>query len=79
MSKNRNIVVFWIDEAPREDFRERMERAGMRVFTADNYTDGVEWLSNPRNVEICDAVILDVNCKIRHSDSPSQRLNTREA
>ena len=21
MSKNRNIVVFWIDEAPREDFR----------------------------------------------------------
>ena len=26
MSKNRNIVVFWIDEAPREDFRERMER-----------------------------------------------------
>ena len=69
MSKNRNIVVFWIDEAPRDDFRERMERAGMQVFTADNYIDGVEWLSNPRNVEICDAVILDVNCKIRHSDS----------
>ena len=69
MSKHRNIVVFWIDEAPREDFMTRLLEAGMRVFTADNYTDGVEWLSNPQNIDICDAVILDVNCKIRHTDS----------
>ncbi len=68
MSKNRNIVVFWIDEAPREDFLTRLRDAGIQVFTADNYVDGVQWLSNPKNIEICDAVILDVNCKIRHSD-----------
>ena len=68
MSSNRNIVVFWIDEAPREDFLTRLREAGMKVFTADNYVDGVQWLSNPQNIEICDAVILDVNCKIRHSD-----------
>ena len=68
MSRNRNIVVFWIDEAPREDFLTRLREAGMQVFTADNYVDGVQWLSNPQNIEICDAVILDVNCKIRHSD-----------
>lgn len=78
MSKNRNIVVFWIDEAPREDFRERMERAGMRVFTADNYSDGVEWLSNPQNIDICDAVILDVNCKIRHSDTEESTDSFRD-
>lgn len=68
MSKNRNIVVFWIDEAPRKDFVERLNVAGMQVFHADNYIDGVEWLSNPKNRDICDAVILDVNCKIRHTD-----------
>lgn len=68
MSKNRNIVVFWIDEAPRQDFAERLAHAGMQVFHADNYVDGVQWLSNPKNIEICDAVILDVNCKVRHLD-----------
>jgi len=69
MSKNRNIVVFWIDEAPRKDFLERMQTAGMQVFHADNYVEGVEWLSNPKNRDMCDAVILDVNCKIRHTDT----------
>lgn len=64
----RNIVVFWIDEAPREDFLARLHEAGIQVFTKDNYVDGVQWLSNPNNLEICDAVILDINCKIRHSD-----------
>ena len=68
MSNNRNIVVFWIDEAPRQDFLKRLHEAGMQVFLADNYVDGVRWLSNSKNIEICDAVILDVNCKIRHSD-----------
>ena len=68
MSKNRNIVVFWIDEAPREDFVERLHAAGMEVYFADNYVDGVQWLSVPANINRCDAVILDVNCKIRHSD-----------
>lgn len=68
MSKPRNIVVFWIDEAPRQDFLTRLREAGVQVFLADNYTDGVQWLSNPKNLEICDAVILDINCKIHHSD-----------
>lgn len=64
----RNIVVFWIDEAPREDFLARLHEAGIQVFMKDNYVDGVQWLSNTKNLEICDAVILDINCKIRHSD-----------
>lgn len=68
MSQTRNIVVFWIDEAPRQDFAERLANAGMQVFHADNYTDGIQWLSNPKNIALCDAVILDVNCKIHHSD-----------
>ena len=37
----RNIVVFWIDEAPREDFLIRLHEAGIQVFTKDNYVDGV--------------------------------------
>jgi len=68
MNRNRNIVVFWIDEAPREDFLIHLHEAGMQVFLADNYVDGVQWLSNTQNMAICDAVVLDVNCKIRHSD-----------
>ena len=57
MSQTRNIVVFWIDEAPRQDFAERLANAGMQVFHADNYTDGIQWLSNPKNIALCDAVI----------------------
>lgn len=68
MGKPRNIVVFWIDEAPREDFMTRLYEAGIQVYEADNYVDGVQWLSNPKNIEICDAVILDINCKIHHTD-----------
>jgi len=68
MSKHRDIVVFWIDEAPLQDFSERLANAGMQVFHADNYVDGIQWLSNPKNIAMCDAVILDVNCKIHHSD-----------
>lgn len=68
MAQTRDIVVFWIDEAPRQDFAERLANAGMQVFHADNYVDGIQWLSNPKNIALCDAVILDVNCKIQHSD-----------
>ena len=78
MSKQRNIVVFWIDEAPRQDFAERLSDAGMQVFHADNYTDGVQWLSNPKNFAMCDAVILDVNCKIRHSDEQQSTDSFRD-
>lgn len=78
MSKNRNIVVFWIDEAPRKDFLERMHTAGMQVFHADNYVEGVEWLSNPKNRDMCDAVILDVNCKIHHTDTRESTNSFRD-
>ena len=78
MSQSRNIVVFWIDEAPRVDFSERLSEAGMQVFYADNYTDGVQWLSNPGNRAVCDAVILDVNCKIRHSDEQESTDSFRD-
>ncbi len=69
MQIDKNIVVFWIDEAPRKDVLQRLNHAGMQVYTADSYEDGIEWLSNPNNCSICDAVLLDVNCKTRHSDT----------
>ena len=78
MSQKRNIVVFWIDEAPRQDFLERLANAGMQVFHADNYVDGVQWLSNPKNIALCDAVILDVNCKIHHSDEQKSPASFRD-
>lgn len=78
MSRLRNIVVFWIDEAPRQDFAERLANAGMQVFHADNYVDGVQWLSNPQNMALCDAVILDVNCKIQHSDEQESPASFRD-
>ena len=28
MAQSRDIVIFWIDEAPRQDFAERMANAG---------------------------------------------------
>lgn len=53
----RNIVVFWIDEAPREDFLIRLHEAGIQVFTKDNYVDGVQWSSpqraDPRPPQVC--------------------------
>ena len=78
MSKNRNIVVFWIDEAPREDFVERLHTAGMEVYFVDNYVDGVQWLDVPANINRCDAVILDVNCKIRRSDESESTDSFRD-
>ena len=78
MNKNRNIVILWIDEAPRTDFMARLETAGIRVFSIDNYVEGVEWLSNPGNIDICDAVILDVKCKIRHTDDQESTDSFRD-
>lgn len=43
-----NIVVFWIDEAPREDFLVRLHEAGIQVFMKDNYVDGVQWSAHQR-------------------------------
>lgn len=53
----RNIVVLWIDEAPREDFLTRLHEAGIQVFMKDNYVDGVQWSApqraNPRPPQVC--------------------------
>lgn len=52
----RNIVVLWIDEAPREDFLARLHEAGIQVFMKDNNVDGVQWSApqraNPRPPQI---------------------------
>ena len=53
----RNIVVLWIDEAPREDFLTRLHEAGIQVFMKDNNVDGVQWSApqraNPRPPQVC--------------------------
>lgn len=78
MHIDKNIVVFWIDEAPREDVLQRLSHAGMQVYTADSYEGGIEWLSNPNNRAICDAVLLDVNCKTRPTDAHETPASFRD-
>ena len=78
MHIDKNIVVFWIDEAPRGDVLQRLSHAGMQVYTADSYEGGIEWLSNPNNRAICDAVLLDVNCKTRPTDAHETPASFRD-
>jgi hypothetical protein len=50
------------------EFIDRLERHGCRTYQKFSYKEGIEWLSNKENHAICDAVILDINCKISSND-----------
>lgn len=63
------IYVLWIDDKKDNDFIERLQRHGIHAHQELCYLDGLAWLRNKENYEKCDAVILDVKCKIRATDS----------
>lgn len=71
---NYMINVLWIDDdALKEDFElsetfmQKAEHMGINIIPKGNYDDGLAWLK--QNQELCDAVILDVNCVQSESDS----------
>lgn len=67
--------LLWIDDQPSPAF---MDLAYEDPYNIDIqheycYSDGIKWLSE--NLNICDAVILDVNCKDTHiTDIPSMTV-----
>ena len=63
------IVVLWIDDDEKEgSYISRLQRNGIHAHQEFCYEDGIAWLSNKENYDNCDAVILDVKCKIKRTD-----------
>ena len=57
------LSVLWIDDAPTVPFADLAEEVfGIDIHNELNYEDGISWLK--ANLKSCDAVILDVNCKL---------------
>lgn len=56
-------TLLWIDDQPSTSFMDLAYEDPFRIDIHHEYcyADGIKWLNE--NVDICDAVILDVNCK----------------
>lgn len=62
-------TVLWIDDESNEEFKNlAYDGYGLEIIDKTCYNDGIAWLKE--NLGICDAVILDVNCK--SSDDPTE-------
>ena len=58
------LSVLWIDDAPTVPFADLAEEVfGIDIHNELNYADGI--FSLKANLKSCDAVILDVNCKLQ--------------
>ena len=68
--------VLWIDDQPSTVLGDYALAAyGINIYPVENYTDGIKWLSE--NLNKCDAVILDVNCKHSKAEEiPSMKVFT---
>ncbi len=63
------IYALWIDDKKDDEFIERLNRHGIHAHQEFCYEDGIAWLRNKENFDKCDAVILDVKCKIKKTDT----------
>ena len=63
------IYILWIDDKKDGDFIDRLQRYGIHAHQEFCYEDGIAWLRNKENFDKCDAVILDVKCKIKITDT----------
>jgi hypothetical protein len=77
---DNNIVALWIDDDREynKPFIERLNDEGITVFQKFCYEDGIEWLMNKENHAMCDAVILDVNCKTTNAEVDSSYESFRD-
>lgn len=74
MNKSAPIKVLWIDDQPTEEMVALFASEGIEIEVCENYSEGIEWLKAHSNM--CDAVILDVNCKETSSSEevPSMKI-----
>ena len=74
MNKSAPIKVLWIDDQPTEEMVALFASEGIEIEVCENYSEGIEWLKAHSNM--CDAVILDVNCKETSSSEevPSMKV-----
>lgn len=66
------IYALWIDDKNDEETKEfvkRLRRNGIEAHQEFCYEDGITWLENKENRRKCDAVILDVKCKVKMTDT----------
>ena len=68
--------VLWIDDQPSTVLGDYALAAyGINIYSIENYIDGIQWLRE--NLNKCDAVILDVNCKHSKAEEiPSMKVFT---
>lgn len=66
---DKSIYILWIDDKKDGDFIERLRRNGIEVHQEFCYENGIAWLENNENHQKCDAVILDVKCKVKLTDT----------
>lgn len=66
------IYALWIDDKnddETKDYINRLRRNGIEAHQEFCYEDGIVWLENKENRRKCDAVILDVKCKVKKTDT----------
>ena len=75
-SMGSKFNVLWIDDQPSTVLGDYALAAyGINIYPIENYTDGIKWLRE--NLNKCDAVILDVNCKHSKAEEiPSMKVFT---
>lgn len=69
-----NYKVLWIDDQPSESFLDIAYENDIEIVVRKCFSDGINWLEN--NKLICDAVILDANCKINNDESEAPSLES---
>lgn len=74
MNKSATIKILWIDDQPAEEMVAAFASEDIEMIVCKNYPDGIKWLTAYGS--ICDAVILDVNCKETdcHEEVPSMKV-----
>ena len=75
-SMESKFNVLWIDDQPLKRLGDyALDAYGININQLENYTDGIKWLRE--NLNTCDAVILDVNCKHSKAEEiPSMKVFT---
>ena len=73
---SKNIRALWIDDDPSQPFinHAAKEEYGIGIVVKECYEDGIAWLK--QNRDKCDAVILDVNCKISNDPNESPSMDS---
>lgn len=67
-------TILWIDDQVTDTFVSFFRKNGINTIIKSCYKEGINFLDNPQNRAVVDAVILDVNCKYDENEkAPSAK------